>query len=196
MSVNSKKIFAGAAAFVFIIGVLYLVRLTWRPAPTRIPPPKIAMVDGYKMRMTITPHADIFRILSRSYERLCQTTQVKKQELNRLLEMSKDKKIPLKKRAEYKNKFLKEHDRVEDEIQQLKSRYWEKKSRVTDLVNSVTDAVMEQLAQKYNLNVILNVKGMQQIVLYSDAKLDLTDEAIKEIQKRLQKITTLPGLED
>lgn len=178
---------------VSVVGVGYLVRSAFS---SRLPVTKIAIVDGIKLRKNVSLHPQIERVLSETWDNLNKTSQEMKGRLTHLSQLSKDTKLPLKKRAEYKNKFLQEHEHVEDEIQQLRTRYWEKLRLATELINSVVFSVIKDIAKKYQINVILNASGLQQIVMYSEEKLDITDETIQEVQKRLAKISTLKGLND
>ncbi|MDR1908047.1 MAG: OmpH family outer membrane protein [Holosporales bacterium] len=155
--------------------------------------PKIAVVDGLRLKNEATPFAEVVRIIQRDTEQIEKNMDTKfakkREELKKTTKLLSDKTIPPKKRAEYKAQYEQESAKIKEELQKQTDVLRNKVKMLEQMLNDAMVEITKDLAKKYNLNIVLNTSVANiMTVYYADKSLDLTDEAVDMLNKRLQKL--------
>lgn len=157
-----------------------------------IPPIKIAIVDGTRLKKEAQPFLDVMAIVKEETEEINHEINKKRGSLKKISKLSKDPKIHVKRRAEYRKQFEHEFALIELDVQKKKDVLRRQILLLEKTVSDVVMDVIQGLAKKYHLNLILNTKVMDiMTVFYASHTIDLTDEVIKLLNKKLKNISLI-----
>jgi Skp family chaperone for outer membrane proteins len=110
-------------------------------------------------------------------------------QLQNILKQSKDVKKSAKERLEYKKQFDKEFAILEPQVQKEKELLRNRDAILKQRLNEAVIKVTKELAKKYRLDIILNANVFETMtVFYSSPRIDLTDEAIALLDKKVDGI--------
>lgn len=161
-------------------------------APTRVVPPvRVGVVDGARLREA-EPYLALTQFYEESLVELRRRFTQKRQELENLERKKRDPKIPTKKRAEYRKEFESELSQFDSEVRKEQDHL---RGRVDGLRATIEEAhmgVIRELAKRYHLNLILNTNTYllgYVMVFHADETLDLTDEVIQLLNKKLKNMS-------
>jgi Skp family chaperone for outer membrane proteins len=170
---------------------LLLFRETWVKSSV-VPSLKVAVVNGARIKRESDPFLFARKDAERVEQEIGAWLDKRKENLQRLAQLVNDNAISPKKRAEYKSQYEKEYSSIGDELTTRKEKLQKKFDKLNVIL---TEAVMEgtqQLAQKYGLNMVLNTQVGETMTVYcADKSVDLTDEAIDWLNKKLHNVEDL-----
>lgn len=150
---------------------------------------KIAIVDGARIKQECEPFLRVAEAEKRELDKIYQAMQGKHKEVRRLLTLSKDSKVPIKKRAEYKKQSEAIALQYENEVQKRKDFL---RVQFTYLNRTLENAVLQttsELAKKYKLYIIFNTNVFDTMtIFYAAPEIDLTNEAIRVINQRMRHL--------
>lgn len=152
-------------------------------------PLKIAIVDGARIKKESKPFLYVVETEKNKLEEIYNQMRARYEGIRKLLELSKNSRIPIKDRAKYKTQFEAEAEKLEKEVQEKKDKLRQKFSVLTKTLEDSVIQVTSDLAKKYHLYIIFNTNVFDTItIFYATPDIDLTDEAIKLLNKRLKNI--------
>lgn len=159
-----------------------------------VPPVRVGVVDGARLKEA-EPYRAITLFLEKGLVDLNDSFKQKRQELEDLERKKRDPKIPTKKRAEYRKQFENKLNQFDTEGRERRDQL---RMRIDELRTTVEETHMEiirELAKRYHLNLILNTNTYllgYVMVFHADETLDLTDEVIELLNKRLKNMRFEP----
>ncbi|MDR0633233.1 MAG: OmpH family outer membrane protein [Holosporales bacterium] len=150
---------------------------------------KLAIVDGSRIKKESQAFLKVLDLEKKAFEDVNEKIRAEYKNLQDILKQSKDLKNSAKARLEYKKQFDQEFAILEPQVQiekeQLRKRDIVLKQRLNDAVLKVT----KDLAKKYKLDIILNANVFETMtVFFSSPRIDLTNEAIALLDKKIKDI--------
>lgn len=150
---------------------------------------RIAIVDGSRIKTESKPFRYLAQCEKDELDNIYNLMQGRHKKVRELLAKSKDLKVPLKERVASK----KESERLalvyENEVQRRKEFLRTQFAALSRTLEDTVIAATRDLARKYGLYVIFNTNVCDTLtVFYAKPNIDLTEEVIRMVDKRLAHI--------
>lgn len=169
----------------------------WQQSPSSVPSTRIAIVDGQRLRQELRLHPDILAKYNAEGRNLADYVSKSRENLRKLTAQVRDPKLTRTKRAALKKQLQLETDREAKEVQKRQIEFRRKEELISEFTNETVFSVTGHIAKKHNINLILNSRANPtKPIMYAASQLDLTDEVIQEVNRRLAQISVLPGVND
>lgn len=155
-----------------------------------VPPVRVGVVDGARLKEA-EPYQAITRFLEEGLAVLNDSFKQKRQELEDLEKKKRDPKIPAKKRAEYRKQFEEKLNQFDTEGRARRDQLRMQIDHLRTTVEETHMEIIRELSKKYHLNLILNTNTYllgYVMVFHADETLDLTDEVIALLNKKLKNM--------
>ncbi|MCX7338111.1 MAG: OmpH family outer membrane protein [Alphaproteobacteria bacterium] len=155
----------------------------------------VAVIDSPRIKNEAEPFVKVGNLLKEQHtqshkEILAQETSLRKQ-----MEEIKKGKLSSEDRQKRKIQFDKKVAELEQHVRQKQEKLNKQFGALMERVETSLYDIISMIAREKGVNLVLNsnIQGTE-AVLYVDDFLDITDETIKRLNKKLEKIT-LPELE-
>ncbi|MDR2464298.1 MAG: OmpH family outer membrane protein [Holosporales bacterium] len=182
------------------LGVLVLLLLIWSWRKTQLtterPLLKIAVVDGVRLKTEAQPFLDVVTIVRAETEQLENELNKQREQRNELWEKTerslKDKKVSEDIRLVLRKQLDQKTIEMDADFRARKDAFRKKCASLEQLLNESVFEVINELAKKYKLTLILNTKIVDMMtVFYAAPSIDLTDEVISSLNKKLKNINDI-----
>ena len=178
-----------AIVVIIFFGLIFLLLKSNSSSSSKIPSIKLAIVDGARIKSESKAFQKVVELERIGFDKINSEVKEKYKYLQNLLKKSKDIKNSSEQRLKYKKQFDHEFSILEPKIQKRKDEIRKRdaiwKQRLNDTVLKITN----NLAKKYNLNVILNANVFDTMtVFYASENIDITNEVIELIDDDLKDI--------
>jgi Skp family chaperone for outer membrane proteins len=160
---------------------------------TAVPSLKIAVVDGVRLKTEAQPFLNVVSIVKEKTELLEKELSRQHEERSKLFKQTelllKDKTISAEKRIALRKQLDQKTAEMETEFRIQKDAFRQKCALLEQLLNNSVFEVINDIAKKYKLTLVLNTKIVDiMTVFYTDPSIDLTEEVISALNKKLKDI--------
>jgi Skp family chaperone for outer membrane proteins len=168
-------------------GALYFGR--WMPPAGTT---KIAVVNSARIKNESEPFVFAKKDAERFGQEIGDWLDKRKEKLQTLATLVKDNTISTKKRAIYKSQYEQEYSKIGEELRSRKEMLQKRFDKLSTMLTETVMEVTRQLASKHGLSMVLNTQVGETMTVYCASKsVDLTDEAIDMLNKKLRNISEL-----
>ncbi|MDR1208544.1 MAG: OmpH family outer membrane protein [Holosporales bacterium] len=160
--------------------------------PSVVPSLRVAVVNGARIKQESEPFLFARKDAARVEQEIGEWLDKRKENLQRLAQLVNDNTISPKKRAEYKSQYEQEYSSIGADLSARKEKLQQKFDKLNVILTEAVMEVTQQLAKKYGLNMVLNTQVGETMTVYcADESIDLTDEAIDWLNKKLHNVDEL-----
>jgi Skp family chaperone for outer membrane proteins len=151
-------------------------------------PMTIAVLDGERLKKDATPFMTVHQLMSAEFDKVKSEFGPFSAQLETAFDLVRSEKNPAKAQKK-KEAFDKKRVEIEQVFIKKQEYLHSIEVELTNKLQNTVFEIVDELAKKHNISIILNRMVDDKIsVFYSKPHLDITDEVIREVNRRLKNV--------
>jgi Skp family chaperone for outer membrane proteins len=192
---TTKKIYGLAAGLVLCIGLLCFFWYTTHSILPKSSELRVAVIDSDRLKKQAKPFKDVHDILEREHAKAHEEILSNENQLRKEFERIKSEKNSSIAQTQ-KAKLDKKVEELEKKLQKKKGRLEKHVNALAAQLEETVFSVIKAIAAKRDINLIINSTiNETRVIFYTENRFDITDDVIKDLEKRLPQLV-LPKDDD